>query len=45
MVEFDVGDRKGEEAIKYSWELGERAASECTHLMRANRGFGSTGTL
>src|SRR6056300_741334 len=34
MVEFDVGERKGEEAIKYSWELGERAASECTHLFK-----------
>lgn len=34
MVEFDVGDRKGDEAIKYSWELGERAASECTHLFK-----------
>ena len=34
MVEFDVGGRKGEEAIKYSWELGERAASECTHLFK-----------
>ena len=26
MVEFDVGDRTGEEAVKYSWEIGERAA-------------------
>ena len=34
MVEFDVGDRKGDEAIKYSWELGEKAASECTHLFK-----------
>ena len=34
MVEFDVGDRKGEEAIKYSWELGERAADECTKLFK-----------
>tara|TARA_B100000427_G_scaffold321438_1_gene322022 strand:- start:4605 stop:7277 length:2673 start_codon:yes stop_codon:yes gene_type:complete len=34
MVEFDVGERKGEEAIKYSWELGERAAEECTHLFK-----------
>jgi DNA polymerase elongation subunit (family B) len=34
MVEFDVGDRQGEEAIKYSWELGERAAEECTHLFK-----------
>jgi len=34
MVEFDVGERKGEEAIKYSWELGERAADECTKLFK-----------
>jgi len=34
MVEFDVGDRKGDEAIKYSWELGVKAASECTHLFK-----------
>jgi DNA polymerase delta subunit 1 len=34
MVEFDVGERKGEEAIKYSWELGERAAEECTKLFK-----------
>ena len=34
MVEFDVGERKGEEAIKYSWELGERAADACTHLFK-----------
>ena len=35
MVEFDVGDRKGQEAIEYSWELGERAAAECTKLFKA----------
>ena len=35
MVEFDVGDRKGKEAIEYSWELGERAADECTKLFKA----------
>ena len=35
MVEFDVGDRTGEEAIAYSWELGERAAEECTKLFKA----------
>ena len=35
MVEFDVGDRKGQEAIEYSWELGERAANECTKLFKA----------
>ena len=34
MVEFDVGDRKGEEAIKYSWEIGERAAAECSALFK-----------
>ncbi len=34
MVEFDVGDRKGEEAIEYSWELGERAADECSALFK-----------
>jgi DNA polymerase delta subunit 1 len=34
MVEFDVGDRKGEEAIEYSWELGERAAEECSALFK-----------
>lgn len=35
MVEFDVGDRKGQEAIEYSWELGEQAANECTKLFKA----------
>lgn len=35
MVEFDVGDRKGQEAIEYSWELGDRAAAECTKLFKA----------
>jgi DNA polymerase delta subunit 1 len=34
MVEFDVQGRKGQEAIDYSWELGERAASECTKLFK-----------
>ena len=34
MVEFDVQGRTGEEAIKYSWELGERAADECTALFK-----------
>ena len=34
MVEFDVGDRKGEEAVKYSWEIGERAAEECSALFK-----------
>jgi len=34
MVEFDVGDRKGVEAIEYSWEVGERAAEECSALFK-----------
>tara|TARA_B100000073_G_scaffold348339_1_gene366515 strand:- start:822 stop:3662 length:2841 start_codon:yes stop_codon:yes gene_type:complete len=34
MVEFDVGDRKGKEAIEYSWELGEKAAEECSALFK-----------
>lgn len=34
MVEFDVGGRTGEEAIQYSWELGERAARECSALFK-----------
>jgi DNA polymerase delta subunit 1 len=35
MVEFDVQGRKGQEAIDYSWQLGERAAEECTKLFKA----------
>jgi len=35
MVEFDVQGRKGQEAIDYSWTLGERAAEECTKLFKA----------
>lgn len=35
MVEFDVQGRKGQEAIDYSWQLGERAAEECTQLFKA----------
>jgi len=34
MIEFDVGDRTGEEAIAYSWEVGERAAEECSALFK-----------
>jgi DNA polymerase delta subunit 1 len=34
MVEFDVGGRKGVEAIEYSWEIGERAAEECSALFK-----------
>ena len=35
MVEFDVGGRKGQEAIEYSWQLGERASEECSRLFKA----------
>lgn len=35
MVEFDVGGRKGQEAIEYSWALGEQAAEQCTKLFKA----------
>lgn len=34
MVEFDVQGRTGQDAIDYSWELGERAAKECTGLFK-----------
>ena len=34
MVEFNVGDRTGEEAVKYSWEIGEQAAKECSALFK-----------
>ena len=34
MVEFDVQGRTGQDAIDYSWELGERAAKECTALFK-----------
>ena len=34
MVEFDVGGRTGIDAIEYSWELGERAAEECSTLFK-----------
>ena len=34
MVEYDVGGRTGEEAVKYSWEIGERAAAECSALFK-----------
>jgi len=34
MVEFDVQGRTGQDAISYSWELGERAAKECTALFK-----------
>ena len=35
MVEFDVQGRKGQEAIDYSWQLGEQAAEQCTKLFKA----------
>ena len=35
MVEFDVQGRKGQDAIEYSWQLGEQAAEQCTKLFKA----------
>ena len=35
MVEFDVQGRKGQDAIDYSWHLGEQAAEQCTKLFKA----------
>lgn len=35
MVEFDVGGRKGQEAIDYSWQLGEQASEQCSKLFKA----------
>jgi DNA polymerase delta subunit 1 len=35
MVEFDVQGRTGQEAIDYSWRLGEQAAEQCTRLFKA----------
>ena len=34
MVEFDVEGRKGQEAIEYSWTLGEKAAKMCNELFK-----------
>lgn len=34
MVEFDVQGRTGEEAVEYSWKLGEEAAEQCTKLFK-----------
>jgi DNA polymerase delta subunit 1 len=34
MVEFDVQGRTGQEAIDYSWEIGEQAAAQCTKLFK-----------
>ena len=35
MVEFDVQGRKGQDAIDYSWELGEQASEQCSKLFKA----------
>ena len=35
MIEFDVQGRKGQDAIDYSWELGEQASAQCTKLFKA----------
>ena len=35
MVEFDVEGRKGQDAIDYSWQVGEQAAEQCTKLFKA----------
>jgi DNA polymerase delta subunit 1 len=34
MVEFDVGSRKGQEAIDYSWSLGEQASEQITKIFK-----------
>jgi DNA polymerase delta subunit 1 len=34
MVQFDVEGRTGEEAIAYSWKLGEKAATMCNSLFK-----------
>ena len=34
MVEFDVGNLKGTEAIKRSWELGELASQKASEILR-----------
>lgn len=34
MVEFDVGSLTGVDAVKYSWEIGEQAAEQCTKLFK-----------
>ena len=36
MIEFDVQGKTGKEAIEYSWELGERAAAECTKAIQGS---------
>ena len=35
MVEFDVQGRTGQDAIEYSWMLGEQAAEQCTKLFKS----------
>ena len=35
MVEFDVQGRRGQEAIEYSWQLGEQASEQCSRLFKA----------
>jgi DNA polymerase delta subunit 1 len=35
MVEFDVQGRTGQDAIDYSWKLGEQASEQCSKLFRA----------
>ena len=34
MVEFDCEGRTGMDAVEYSWQLGEKAAEECTSLFK-----------
>ena len=34
MVEFDCGGRVGQEALDYSWKLGEQAAELCNHMFK-----------
>lgn len=35
MVEFDVGGRSGQDAIEYSWKLGEKASKEISGLFKS----------
>lgn len=34
MVEFDVQGRTGQDALEYSWKLGEQAAEQCNQLFK-----------
>ena len=34
MVEFDCQGRTGQEALEYSWKLGEQAAEMCNHMFK-----------